>query len=272
MENLISLYKNGKLSHINLIETNNQVLCGEQIIPLLRLLSCSDAECMGAGNCNLCYQIENGESLNIFIVKSEEKNIKKEAIRYIQEKCSLMPVVSENNIYIIYNAEKLTTKTSNMMLKFIEEPFDNCYGFLITNNKENVINTIRSRCEIYTINFDDDKNLYSEEVKIKATEYVEKLENSDLGIIINQDFFSIDQKKIDFLEPFFKYIYEVYTYYLRNSEDSNYNELIFLQKISKENIIKKINIVNEVISNLKYNLNVDLMLDRFIIEMGESNE
>ena len=47
----------------------------------------------------------------------------------------------------------------------------------------------------------------------------------------------------------------------------------FLSKSKINNIIKKVNLIIELLKEINYNVNVDLLLDRFVIEMdGINNE
>ncbi len=49
---------------------------------------------------------------------------------------------------VIWMAEKMNTAASNKLLKLIEEPPDKTIFILITENEEQIIQTIRSRCQI----------------------------------------------------------------------------------------------------------------------------
>ena len=51
-------------------------------------------------------------------------------------------------VMIIWHAEKLNTSAANKLLKLIEEPEQKTLFILITPDQEQIINTIRSRCQI----------------------------------------------------------------------------------------------------------------------------
>ncbi len=51
-------------------------------------------------------------------------------------------------ILIVWMAEKMNTSASNKLLKLIEEPPDKTVLLLIAENEEQIINTIRSRCQV----------------------------------------------------------------------------------------------------------------------------
>ena len=75
-------------------------------------------------------------------------------IEEMMTKFSTKPIYSKYNNYVIINAEKMNESSGNSLLKFLEEPEDNIIGFLIVNNKENVLPTIKSRCEIIHVDYD----------------------------------------------------------------------------------------------------------------------
>ena len=54
-------------------------------------------------------------------------------------------------LYII-DSDKLTVKNENVILKFLEEPLKNAYIILLCRNKYDVIETIRNRCQILSLN------------------------------------------------------------------------------------------------------------------------
>jgi DNA polymerase III subunit delta' len=55
-------------------------------------------------------------------------------------------------ITIIWMADKMNTAASNKLLKLLEEPSDKTLFILITENEEDIIQTIRSRCQVLHFN------------------------------------------------------------------------------------------------------------------------
>ncbi len=50
-------------------------------------------------------------------------------------------------VMIIWMAEKMNISAANKLLKLIEEPPEKTVFLLITENEEQIINTIKSRCQ-----------------------------------------------------------------------------------------------------------------------------
>jgi DNA polymerase-3 subunit delta' len=55
-------------------------------------------------------------------------------------------------IMIIWMADKMNLDASNKLLKLLEEPTDNTVFILISENEEDIIQTIRSRCQVLHFN------------------------------------------------------------------------------------------------------------------------
>ena len=66
----------------------------------------------------------------------------------IVKKLSLKAYEGGYKIMIIWFAEKMNSSAANKLLKLIEEPTEKTVFLLIAENKEHVIQTIRSRCQI----------------------------------------------------------------------------------------------------------------------------
>lgn len=80
-------------------------------------------------------------------VKPDGNSIKIAQIRNLQSEIVIKPH-KKYKIYIIDKAEKMTVEAQNALLKTLEEPPGYAIIILITNNKESLLPTIRSRCEV----------------------------------------------------------------------------------------------------------------------------
>ena len=66
----------------------------------------------------------------------------------INKALALKPYEGGYKIMLIWMAEKLNTQAANKLLKLIEEPPNKTIFILITEDEEQSINTIRSRCQV----------------------------------------------------------------------------------------------------------------------------
>ena len=166
------------------------------------------------------------------------------------------------------------------MLKFVEEPTEGILGFFITNNKDVIIPTIKSRCQSLVITYDSDNildklNITTEQFtsyKELINLYLNKIASNALinhkELILNK----VSERKD--LEIMFKIIFEIYISYLEKSLNKSYNEEItniYEIKEGTKEIISKLNIITKFLQDLSYNGNMELLLDKFVIEMRENH-
>ena len=80
-------------------------------------------------------------------ITPDGNSIKIAQIRKLQPDILVKPYKSYK-IYVIDEAQKMTVEAQNALLKTLEEPPKYAIIILITNNKESLLDTIKSRCEI----------------------------------------------------------------------------------------------------------------------------
>lgn len=93
-------------------------------------------------------------------IKPDGNSIKIAQIRNLQSDIVIKPH-KKYKIYIVDKAEKMTVEAQNALLKTLEEPPEYAIIILIANNKESLLPTIKSRCEIIKftpIPFEEVKN------------------------------------------------------------------------------------------------------------------
>ena len=89
--------------------------------------------------------------INLYFLEPEGQNIRVEQIQRLQVEFSKTSLVRGYRVFILNRVERLNPASANKLLKFLEEPVNkNIVGFLLTENKDQVISTILSRAqEIY---------------------------------------------------------------------------------------------------------------------------
>jgi DNA polymerase-3 subunit delta' len=85
-------------------------------------------------------------------VGNKQGNISVEEANDIVSKMSLKAFNGGYKVLIVWMAEKMNSMCANKLLKLIEEPADKTVIILVTEDEEQLINTIRSRCQIVQLN------------------------------------------------------------------------------------------------------------------------
>ncbi|WP_042491698.1 ATP-binding protein [Aequorivita sublithincola] len=83
-------------------------------------------------------------------IENKQGNISKEEALNILKKLSLKAFESGYKVMIIWMAENMNISCANTILKLVEEPTDNTVLILLTEQEEQIITTIRSRCQKLT--------------------------------------------------------------------------------------------------------------------------
>ena len=139
LSEIYNQYREKKLAHAYLIETNNSTRLLDDLKKLIKAINCPNEYKEHCQSCNLCNLITKDNLPSIITIEPEGASIKKNQIETLKLSFETKPIYSKYNVYIIKNAEKLNSSSANAMLKFVEEPTAGILGFFITNNKDVII-------------------------------------------------------------------------------------------------------------------------------------
>jgi len=85
-------------------------------------------------------------------VKNKQGEIRVEDAHEIVKSLSLKSHEGGYKVMIIWMADKMNIAASNKLLKLLEEPTDKTVFILISENEEDIVQTIRSRCQVLHFN------------------------------------------------------------------------------------------------------------------------
>lgn len=247
---LLNKYSENKLSHIYLVESNNVDNTIRKITKFVKSVACPNKYYDNCNKCNICQNLDSGSNPNFIVIENESQTIKKEQLLDLQVKFESKPTFLKYNIYIVKNAEKMTESAQNTILKFLEEPQDDILGFLIVDQKEKLLETIVSRCQTIKEFYSEDL-LTSEEIINLASKYYNGLSNSDKKLMLINKESSLILKSKDDLASFLKQLIKYY------KEEQNNKQIVLLKKY---------------INDIEYNINVELFLDKLVLEMSDIDE
>lgn len=298
----LNTIKKDKISHAYLIETNGYYKAFEFALSLTKALMCpyNYTNSKNCSNCAQCRAIDDNNFIELKIIKPEGEWIKKEQLDELQLLFSKKAIIGNKKIYIIDQIEKLNVTSANSILKFLEEPEEGIIAILLCENINKILSTIVSRCQIISL-----KNVHSKllntslnsKVACKiftSEEDIKKfIENEESNNIINnvvQFVNYYEDNKIDTLlyidslwNCFFKERKEIFLafeimllYYtdilkykmgeeieIFNDYKKNIQNICLNNNII--NITKKINIIIDLKDKIKYNINVNLLMDKLLI-------
>lgn len=148
------LAESEQLSHAYIFEGD---LCVDKRLvadAFIKAVLCENEKGRGCDNCIVCNKINHGTYEDIYYVRAEDgdSSIKDEEIEELQRALRKKPFSGERNIAVIENADTMTVRAQNRLLKTLEEPPEGTIIILLSENTENLVQTILSRCVVFRIN------------------------------------------------------------------------------------------------------------------------
>ena len=142
--------RSGKLSHAYLFCGPRGVGKTTAARVLARTINCENlsAEGEACGQCESCKAFEEQRSFNIFELDAASNN-SVEDIRQLTEQVQMPPALGRYKVYIIDEVHMLSAAAFNAFLKTLEEPPSYAIFILATTEKQKILPTILSRCQIY---------------------------------------------------------------------------------------------------------------------------
>ena len=273
---LINEIKNGRIGHAYLIEENNNTEAYDMVISLVKEILCLDEE--DTIKEKICKRIDDNNYPELKIIEPDGLLIKKQQIIDLQKEFSMEAVEGNRRIYIIRDCEKMRPETANSMLKFLEEPENNITAFLMTNNSSNVLETIISRCQIIRLSNHNNLTIDEEndELALKFIDHIELFGKK--SILETEKIFSdiISTKNREKLQLLIDKIIDMYYNIMKIliNEERN-KEILYYDKLFKyadyndvDKILNKINCLIECKDSIKYNVNINLLIDKLIFSVG----
>jgi len=259
IDKLQNAIKNNTVVHAYVFEGD---LCIDKLSlakEFAKAVLCKENPGDGCDFCEVCRRIDHDNYEDVlYVALSENGTIKDEAIESLQERLKKKPLEGDCNIAIIESADTMTTRAQNRLLKTLEEPAGNAIIVLLSENTENLVQTIRSRCVIYRIN--DYDNVPEGEMMDKAYKVAELLAARTPFYVLQNELEEIMKDKtiarqfLDALE---------YTY--RNLIIEK-NPLGRLYK--KQHIYDAIAKIEQAKRSITANVSVGYVLKSLIIEIG----
>lgn len=278
------LYKdieNNCVTHAYLIDENNYLDSYKMVLAFVKSILCPESivdECHN--NCSLCKRIDDGNYPEVKVISADGMYIKKQQIIDLQQEFSRSAVEGKKRIYIIRDCEKMRAEAANSMLKFLEEPEDDIVAILMTNNINNVLSTIISRCKLIKLNnvLNNELNL-DEDIENLILNFISNIENKGVETLIDVKdlwFSVIGTKERDKMILAFDMMIDIYYDVMKILTGNNNIKLVrWRDKIESfsinnklEDVLKKISILIESKEAIKFNVNSNLLIDSVIISLG----
>lgn len=251
-----------------------------------KMILCLD-ENKYCNKCKSCIEFDSNNNPDFIFIEPDNGSIKIDQIRNMQKEVSEKPIISNNKVCIINDADLMTVEAQNCLLKTLEEPPAYMTIILVGTNESNFLATIKSRCTI--MYFD----------KIKEEEIKNYLENNYKGQEIASNIIEIAdgsigkaislKDKAEIYESINKIVENLEKYdiieilkkadYLYKAKDEifeilEYINILLIKKANKNYKYSNcIEIVEETKKRIKANSNYNMCIDYMLFGIwGEVNE
>ncbi|MCZ0703625.1 DNA polymerase-3 subunit delta' [Natronobacillus azotifigens] len=180
---LTNMIERNRLSHAYLIQ--GQKGTGKKAVSILLAKSFFCKNQIGSEPCHSCkdcVRIDSGNHPDVHHIAPEGASIKKEQIAHLQKEFTYTGLESNQKVYIITEADKMTTNAANRLLKFLEEPSKKTAAILTTENAHAILDTIRSRCQLIAL-----RPLNTNQLELALIEKGLSKENARLFTVLTND-------------------------------------------------------------------------------------
>jgi DNA polymerase-3 subunit delta' len=105
-------------------------------------LMCSEGGC---GTCNSCQMIQSRNHPDVQVLNTERVLISIDEVSEFIDKSIQMPAIGKYRIMVIEDADRMAERTSNLLLKSLEEPPKGTIWMICAPSEADLLPTIRSR-------------------------------------------------------------------------------------------------------------------------------
>jgi DNA polymerase-3 subunit delta' len=121
-------------------------------VEFAKAINCRDAKAASIDACDACLscrKIQNANHPDVAFIAPMKKAriIDKDAIEAMNEMAALRPFESQWRVFIVQEAERMGIPAQNKFLKTLEEPPGKSLFILISEKPDQLLPTIRSRCQ-----------------------------------------------------------------------------------------------------------------------------
>ncbi len=102
----------------------------------------------GCGECSECRTALSGAHPDVTLVRTELLSIGVDEVRELVRRAAMSPTVGRWQVIVVEDADRVTERGADALLKSIEEPAPRTVWILCAPTPDDVVATIRSRCRL----------------------------------------------------------------------------------------------------------------------------
>lgn len=205
--------KKGTISHSYLFEGEEGLGKKTVAYAFAKSLLCERGQDEPCNACSSCIKFDSSNHPDFKIISPTNDTIPIKEIVNLVKDISIIPFESNRKIYIIDNCHNMRLESQNALLKTLEEPPEYVTIILITSEKDKIIPTILSRCQIikfYSLENSKIVNLLVEKynIEINKAKFIASFSKGSLKksleLANSSDFFNMRDRIIDLIDSLLK--------------------------------------------------------------------
>jgi len=157
IERLDRMIRSNRISHAYIFEGSECIDKKAFAENFAKGILCPVNEGDGCGRCGICSKIDHGNHEDVMYVSASGRSIKDADIAAMQESLKTKPF-GDRHVVIVENADTMTLRAQNRLLKTLEEPPGKSVIIMLSENMESLTPTIQSRCVKYRLNYAGSEN------------------------------------------------------------------------------------------------------------------
>jgi len=140
--------RSGQISHAYIFSGQ---AAKDQALAMAGALNCRSPRDDGSacGSCPVCRNLLAGSYPDLEVLEPQGAGHKAEAMRALVARAGLSHLEGAFRVFILNNAEKISLEAANTLLKLLEEPVEGTVLILISQQPEQLLPTIISRCQLF---------------------------------------------------------------------------------------------------------------------------
>ena len=143
-----------RLAHAYLLVGPSHVGKTTVALHIAQMVNCENPGPGPCESCSQCARIVSGRHADVQVISLPVNDdgglgtqIRIEQVRELRKQASLRPYEGRTRVFILQDAELLTTEAANSLLKYLEEPPPDVLLILLAVNEYAILPTVLSRCQ-----------------------------------------------------------------------------------------------------------------------------
>ncbi len=258
---LLSVIRSDRLSHTVIISSDDEEEREYAALFLSMYAVCKEQErpCM---RCSACKKALSSAHPDIFApeLSGKLRQVNMDSAREIVRQANIIPNEADRRVFLFFDADRtLPVITQNALLKLIEEPPQDILFIFTVKKPSALLSTVRSRAQLITLSGKEKEDEAARELAEKIIDGIVSLYETDLLLPLNA--LSSKENKERFVPAIHlveEYLRTALSFSCGIMTDDEY-ALKLSRKLSREEILRMIEISEEAINKSQTNLNMSLL-------------